>query len=219
MSMLCLTVVAETPDFDLDMGDGYIYFRDGDDLSKAEKITGISTKELQKLFKQENLVMLALSEDNQRQIRVAHYSNELSEKIADLDLLDIKQLAEFRDKLSERLSLDGTLIGTDYVENLDAPINKYVIHTELFSDNGGDYMVTQYVTVKDGAFWHITTYGPNHSNVPDVVPHFSVDDGGIDMSKVFYAVGALFAVLAVMMLILYIKEHRTENSVQNFENQ
>ena len=214
MSVICMTVAAETPVFKLDMGDGYLYFREGDDLSRAEKITGTDKDELQKLFDEENLVMLALSEDNLRQIRVSRYTNDLSIKIGDLDLLDNGEVKKIRDELSDDLGLGGTLVGDDYTENTEAPVKKYIIHRELFSDSGGDYNVTQYVTVVDGAFWHITTYGPNHSDVPNVIPHFSVGAESFDWSVVWRVVGVLFGVFAIVVLVLYLRESKAEKKIE-----
>lgn len=212
MAVTCFNVSADAPKFNLDMGSDYLYFRNGDDLKEAAKITGSEERELKKLFDAENVVMLALSKDNLRQIRVAYYTNELSAEIGNLDLLDIKDLAEIKDSLSDKLSLGGENFSADYIENTEAPINKYIICTELFTDSGGDYSVTQYLTVKDGAFWHITTYAPNHSGVPYIIPYFSVEEDGFDTSKILYIIGAVFAVFAVVVFVLYFREKIAEES-------
>ncbi len=217
-----MTVSAKTPNFDLDMGKEYLYFCRDDDLENAAKITGEDRRDIEKLFDENNLVMLDLSEDNRHQIRVAHYKNELSEKIRNLDSLPVKELAEFEDKLTDSLALGSEVVEATYIQNTDAPIKNYIVRSEFFTDNGGDYVVTQYVTVVDGAFWHITSYGPNHSNVPSIIPHFSVGKSDFELSKVFYLIGSLFAAFAVVVFVLYLRERRSEKikegSDENEEN-
>ncbi len=212
LSVVCFNAAADAPKFKLDMGNDYLYFQNGAALKEATKITGREEQELKKLFDAENVVMLALSKDNLRQIRVAYYTNELSGKIGNLDLLDIKDLAEIKKSLSDKLSLGGENFSADYVENAETPIKKYIICTELFTDSGGDYSVTQYLTVKDGAFWHITTYAPNSDAVPNIIPHFSVEEDNLDTSKILYIIGAVFAVFAVVVFVLYFREKIAEES-------
>lgn len=205
-------IAAETPEFSLDLGDDYLYFYEDSNLDKAAEITSLSEEDLDELFDDEELVMLALSKDNKRQIRVACYENEISEKIGNFSSRSYAEVRELSDELNV-FATGGTFVSRDTVESADAAVNKYIVYSELHTDSGGDYMVTQYITVVDGAFWHITTYAPNHSNIPDVMPHFTVGVESSKASVVFYAVGAVFAVFAAVMLVMYFRERRAERQI------
>lgn len=210
ITAMCALLAAEAPEFSLDLGNNYLYFREGESLEKAAEITGMSEEELNSLFEEEGLLMLVLSEDNTKQIRVACYENEISEKIGDFSNRSYDEVRELSAELFDDFALGGTLVAKDTIQSDAASVDKYMTYSELHTDSGGDYMVTQYITVVDGAFWHIMTYAPNHSNIPDIMPYFTVGEQSGDASKIFYAIGALFAVLAVVALVLYLREKNTQ---------
>ena len=207
-----ISVCAEAPEFSLNLGrDDYRYFKKGDNLKKAAEITGMTEKELSELFERENLLMLVLSEDNARQIKVSYYQNELSKKIGNLAAMeteDVRELAKELYEASDSKYIDVTSIDHD----------KYMCFSELLKDSGGDYIAAQYITVVDGYFWHITTYGPPHDNVAVILPYLTIgSDGRSVASTVLHIVSLGFGALAIVMLVLYIVERRKERKTVQTE--
>ncbi len=129
--VLCLTVFAN--------GEFYVY---GEDNKQITQVFNMPDEGKLKAYCEDNkITYLAVNADNTKQIRRTEFSDAFSEKIADLSVLSDDQILKLSASVSGFENTTGKI-----VKRGDLKFLKIELKTE---DGGGEYVLTQYITVSD----------------------------------------------------------------------
>lgn len=111
-----------------------------DDLSS---LLNMSTSEIDTYCKENNITYFAVNRDNTKQIKRIEYEDEFSKEVKDLSILTDGQIWSMASELSGFPDVLGNLVYDgrgDY---------KFLKTEHKTKDSGGEYVITQFVTVKD----------------------------------------------------------------------
>lgn len=187
----------------LQVGDEFlIYGKDNDKLSQT---LGMSETEINQFCKTNSIVFLAVNSDNTKQIRKTEITDSFSQKIEDLSVMKNSDILELQDSLSALQGVSGTIVEKNN--------SKYLKVEGKTQDSGGEYVLTQYVTVKDGKKHTLSFYtslGENRDYIQKVF-NSQFKDTGVLKVVVILSI-CLFAVLAVVIIVLLIKDYKKEKA-------
>lgn len=135
MIIVMLTTVASA----IEIGDDfYLYGRDDKKLSD---LLGMSESELEKYCKDNYITLLAVNSDNTRQIREITRETEFSKTVKSLAALSDDEIKALTFQLCGLENVKGEIIEKDAYKFLKIEVKG--------ADSGGEYILTQYITVKD----------------------------------------------------------------------
>lgn len=117
-------------------GEFYVF---GKDNTEIAEILGIESNNIQNYYKENSIIYLAVNSDNTKQIKCQSYSTDFSNSIVNISSLS-------NDKI---ISIIPDIIGFENVKGAVVEKNgqKFVKLDLRSSDSGGDYILTQYITV------------------------------------------------------------------------
>lgn len=207
LATLSIAVYAVGYEYAISANEGYITAEAGDDLNQAAKKLNMTTHDLHNYFTQNGLIYLAVSPDNQTQVKISAFSDNLSSKVEDISYLDDAGLSAFIAAISEDSESPAQL-----VENNG---RKYLYIKDTLSDSGGVYTVTQYITICNNKTFYFTGYNPGEDTSNDINTMFEsftlkeiVLQNDLSPSKKFdwkyfwiYAGVAIFGVVAVISIV------------------
>jgi hypothetical protein len=195
--LLCfcsVNVLALTVDNDF-----YVY---GEDNKELCGIIGMSETELDEYCKENNITFLAIDRNNQRQIRKSEITDAFSLKIGDFLALSEDEIVELTEELTGFTGAKGTVI-----EKGDKRFLQIKVKT---TDSGGDYILTQYVTVANSKKEVISFYTSEGVSVDYIERVFSSQfklSGREKALKTVSAIGTvLFSALALVVTASIIKD-------------
>lgn len=214
---LCFTInvcaensVSLTPD-----GEFYIY---GQNTPEVAKILGMGTNDLRNYCDRNEIIYLAVSRDNSKQIRISEKSTDFSNSI-----INITGLSD--DKIE---SLIPDIIGIDNVRGEIAYSGgQKHIKTQLRSkDSGGDFILTEYYTVADRKCYILSFYTNADSDTDYIENTFKTYDSPYFIREqdsaisgwyyVIIAAIVVFALCSVFVVITIIKDIKKEkNSIDS----
>ena len=116
------------------------FFVKGEDDTQISQLLGMTKTEFDNYCNQNNVTYFAVNKDNTKQIKRSEYSDEFSNKVVDLSALEDDKILELAPSLSGFEEARGEVVKHNNLKFLKVEMST--------SDGGGEYVLTQYVTVK-----------------------------------------------------------------------
>lgn len=184
ISVVVLCVMLTTVVSAVDIGsDFYLYGRDD---NKLAAVLNMTEDEVKSYCEQNNINLLAVNKDNTKQIREIIRETEFSKTV--------KNLAVLKD--DEILSLTYQLCGIDNAKGkvIEKATYKYLKIEVKGKDSGGEYILTQYITVKNSKTVTLSFYTSNGEDTGYTDKIFNSQFRDISKTK-----GWLTAALALLL--------------------
>ncbi len=184
ISVVALCVMLTTVVSATQIGDDfYLYGRDDKKLASALSMT---EEEVKKYCNDNDITLLAVNKDNTKQIREITRKTEFSKTVKNLAVL----------KNDEILSLTYQLCGIENVKGkvIEKDAYKYLKIEVKGKDSGGEYILTQYITVKNSKTVTLSFYTSNGKDTSYTDKIFNSQFSNINATK-----GWLTAALAVLL--------------------
>lgn len=204
LSACCLCVFAKSADdYSITIPDEYTTAFLEDDKSKVADIVGISAEKVEDYFKKHGLKFLSVNKDNTSQVKLSVLEDEFSSKIVSFSNLDDDKILKLANSLFtggyEQVSKGTKLVEKDGL--------KFLKFEEKLTDTGGEYIVTQYVTVYGGKTYRLSVFvtGEQQDGLTDKVFNSFVLNQNTDalppLVKIFIIVGiVIFSVIIVLSI-------------------
>ena len=183
----------------IDAGDEFTVY--GEDSGKAAEILGMSETELDGYVSQNNIVYLAVNEDNTKQIRLTVAATAFSESTGNLSLLSDSEIKKLIPDITGDSAVKGDII--------ESGGQKFVLSRVLSEDSGGGYTLARYFTVAGDNEYILSCYtsdGVSEDYIESVFESLDSDDfyTGKDKSPYSYIViAALVLLSAGALFIIY----------------
>ena len=177
--------------------DFYVYGKQTEELAK---IFNMTEKELFNYCERNNITFLAADKENARQIRITEITDNFSKKIGSFSVLEDSEILLLSGDISGFSDVKGEVIGKN---------GKKYLKTEVKTkDSGGEYLLTQYVTVENSVKTVLSFYTAKDVSTDYIEKVFSSESGSKTLAlKVIVVVGiALFSAFALAILALIIKD-------------
>ena len=113
----------------------------GKQTEEVSKVLGLKTQELDKYCTDNNVTYFAVNANNTKQVKRTEISDEFAQKVVDLSAWDDSKVLQLSSSLSGFEGAKGEVINKG-----DYKFLKVELQSE---DSGGDYVLTQYTTVKN----------------------------------------------------------------------
>lgn len=186
ISVVAVCVLLTTVVSALEIGDDfYLYGRDDNKLATALNMT---VDEVKSYCDQNNISVLAVNKDNTKQIREVVCETEFSKTVKNLAVL----------KNDEILDLTYQLCGIENAKGkvIEKNAYKYLKIEVKGKDSGGEYILTQYITVRGGKSVVLSFYTSGKKDTSYTEDIFNSQFSDTSATK-----GWLTAALAVLLLI------------------
>ena len=177
--------------------DFYVYGKQTEELAK---IFNMTETELGNYCEQNNITFLAADKENARQIRKTEITDNFSKKIGSFSALEDSEILLLTGDISGFWDVKGEVIGKN---------GKKYLKTEVKTkDSGGEYLLTQYITVENSVKTVLSFYTAKDVSTDYIEKVFSSESGSKTLAlKVIVALGiALFSAFALAILGLIIKD-------------
>jgi len=197
LAVLCIVpaiaVFASENDFSVKESDGFVIAYPSSDLSEAASIMGIKEKELKTLCRDNDVLFLAVNEDNSVQVRLSRYQTALSKKAEDISALSDTLLGDF--------------IGVSDGEYIKEKINSttFLRVDETLVDDGGKYTSRQYLTIKNGYVYQISVYigdSADPKTADDFIDGIRIIGATIYSPKQKILVGLAISAFLILIIIM-----------------
>ncbi len=177
----------------------YIYGQDNKELSKT---VDMSESELKEYCKNNNITFLAVNKTNTKQIRKIETEDSFSKKIENFFALRDNEILELTEELTGFPDARGTVFEKG---------NKKFLKVELKTkDSGGEYYLTQYITVENSKKEVLNFYTDSKEDISYVEEVFSSQfktSKSTSVLKVISVIGmVLFGGLALVVFVAIIKD-------------
>ncbi len=164
MITLVLTGFKGGSGFTIEIDDSFAIATKASEVDSVAERLGIERDIAVSYFKQNDLKLIAVSENTKTQIRISRFADNFSSSVYDAENLSDEQIAEM-------VSLYGGENKT--TEIIESDGRKFAKIVEVLEDSGGVYTCTQYVTVAGGRTYIITCYNPSDSTSKEIEDIFS----------------------------------------------
>ncbi len=162
----------------------------------------MSEAELVDYCKKNNVTMLAVNQDNTKQVRKTEIGDDFSKRVKSFWSLKDSEILSLAEDLSGVPDVSGEI-----VEKSD---RKFLKITAKTKDSGGEFILTQYITVNNGIKEILSFYtadGEDNGYIEDFFESEFNAESTPTALRVIYIIGiVLFSVLAVITLWAIIKE-------------
>ena len=221
--ILLMIPVSAAGRISLKAGDEFSVY--GQDSGKAEEILGMSEAELDGYVSQNNIVYLAVNEDNTKQIRLTVAATAFSESTGNLSLLSDSEIEELIPDITGDSAVKGEII-----EN---GTQKFVLSKVSSEDSGGGYTLARYFTVAGDNEYILSFYtsqGVSEDYIAEVFESFKSDDfyGENDKNPysyivigalVLFSVGGLYIIYTIIRDLAVKRRHGApESAPDDFSN-
>ena len=189
--------------------DGEFYIYTQQDAQLCEVI-GMTEGELEEYCKTNNITFLVVNKTNTKQIRKTEIKDNFSKKAGDFSAFEDKEILDLAEELTGFSNVKGTVF-----EKNEQKFLKVEVKT---TDSGGEYIITQYITVTEETKKTLTFYTDSKEDTDYIeevfTSQFKVSDT-VSAFKVITVVGiVLFSVLAFMLLVAIIKDTFTRKPTE-----
>ena len=173
----------------------------GQDSGKAEEILGMSEAELDGYVSQNNIVYLAVNEDNTKQIRLTVAATAFSESTGNLSLLSDSEIEELIPDITGDSAIKGEITENDS--------QKFVLSRVSSEDSGGGYTLARYLKVAGDNEYILSFYtsqGVSEDYIESVFESLDSDDFYTEKDKSPYSyivIGVLVLLCAGALFIIY----------------
>ena len=136
--------------FNMEIDEGYQILTE-DNIQKSDELVsslGHNIDSMKQYFKQNSLILFAISEDGKRQIQVTCIETELSKQLNDISLMDE----------GDALGFVGKFIKADNISSVSlVTIGDMKLYEAASTDkdSGGNFATVQYVTIRGGKLYTI----------------------------------------------------------------
>jgi len=215
--LLNLNVCAASYEYTIATNDNFTSARSGDDMSAVAKKLNTTSDKLNVYFNENCLLYLAVSDDAKTQIRLAAFADNFSSAAGDISYLTNTQLEEFINTLSVEDENDCELI-----ENRG---RKYIVIKDSLVDSGGEYTVTQYITICADRTFYLSCYNQGDDTSDEVKEMFESFEINITQNQknTFNYLEALiltgillFSILSIVMIIGIVKSIKRKGTENDF---
>lgn len=190
----------------------------GQDSGKAAEILGMSEAELNEYVSQNNIVYLAVNDDNTKQIRLTVAATAFSESTGNLSLLSDSEIKELIPDITGDSAVKGEII-----EN---GTQKFVLSKVSSEDSGGGYTLARYFTVAGDNEYILSFYtsqGVSEDYIKSVFESLDSDDFYAEEDKnpysyiviaalVLLSAGGLFIIYTIIRDLTVKRRHGTPES-------
>lgn len=186
----------------LQVGDEFLVY--GKDNDKLSQTLGMSETEINQFCKTNSIVFIAVNSDNTKQIRKTEITDSFSQKIGDLSVMKNSDILKLQDNLSSVQGVSGTIVEKDN--------SKYLKVEAKTQDSGGEYVLTQYVTVKDGKKHTLSFYTASDESRDYIENIFNSQFKGNNTLETVAILGiCVFVGVAIVVTVLIIKDIKKRN--------
>ena len=184
------------------------FYVHGEATTYVSEILGMTEDQLKDYVNNNNITYLAVNRDNTKQIRKTEISDAFSKKIGNFLTLKDDEILELAEELTGFEDVNATVF-----DRGDKRFLKVSVKT---TDSGGEYYLTQYVTVansKKEILSFYTASGENTDYIEDFLnSHYKVAKQNTFL-KVLSVIGiTLFSLLAAAVVFVIIKDTFTKNA-------
>lgn len=188
--------------------DFYVY---GQQDAQLCEVIGTTESELKEYCSTNNITFLAVNKTNTKQIRKAEVKDSFSKKAGDFSAFEDKEILDLTEELTGFSNVSGTVIEENGQKFLKVDVKT--------TDSGGEYIITQYITVSDEVKSTLTFYTDAKENTDYIAKVFSSqfeDSSAVLPFKVITVVGmVLFSALALVVLVAIIKDTFTKEPIDS----
>ena len=125
------------------------FYTYSDDKAQLSEILGLDEKNLDNYVSENNLIELGANEDNTKQIKYICYADNFSKKIGNISSLADDKIEALIPDIVDVKDAKGKIIEKNG--------QKFIKCDFLSNDNGGEYVIAQYITVVNKKF-HILNF-------------------------------------------------------------
>ena len=195
--ILLIIPVSAAGKISIDAGDEFSVY--GEDSKKVAEILGMSEAELNEYTRQNNIVYLAVNNDNTKQIRLTVAATAFSESTGNLSLFSDSEIKELIPDITGDSAVKGEITENDS--------QKFVLSRISSEDSGGGYTLERYFTVAGDNEYILSFYtskGVPEDYIESVFESLDSDDfyTGKDKSPYSYIVIAAIAVFSAGALFI-----------------
>ena len=189
--LLSISVLAlDIPD------DFYIY---GEQTQQLADTLGMTKSELDIYCEQNGVSFLAVNPANTKQIRKTVIKDAFSQKIGNLSVLSDKDILYLSGQLSSVENAIGEVVTRNSQKFLKIEVKS--------TDSGGEYILTQYVTVADSQKTVLSFYTDTKEDTAYIDEVFNSQFGEKNTVKYIVVAGvAVFSLLAIAVLALIVRD-------------
>ncbi len=178
------------------------FYVHGEANTYVSEILGLSEDQLNNYVADNNITYLAVNKDNTKQIRKTEISDAFSKKIGNFLSLKDNEILELAEELTGFEGINGTVF-----EKGDKRFLKVSVKT---TDSGGEYYLTQYITVansKKEILSFYTASGENTDYIEEFLnSHYQATKPNTFL-KVLSVIGiVLFSLFAAVVVFVIIKD-------------
>lgn len=189
--LFCIQLNAAAADIEISPGEGF-YTSDGDSEAVARTL-GMSAAELDAYCGENNIVYIAVNQDNSKQIRLSAARSSFSESVGNLSGISDSSLKPLIPDIT-----GDSGVGAEIIEKNG---QKFIKNHLSASDSGGEYTVVQYITVAgktDYVLSFYTSSGESDEYAQAVFETFSCSDFyNIQPQKSYYG----YVIIAAIVLL------------------
>lgn len=188
-------------------GEFYIY---GQNSKEICQVFGMNESELENYCTINNITFLAVNKTNTKQIRKTEVKDDFSKQLGDFLALEDKEILDLANDLTGFSDISGTV--------LEKGNQKFLKLEVKSTDSGGEYILTQYITVIDGVKEVLTFYTDANENTDYIEEVFSSQFKTTDRFfglKILAVIGIfLFSLLAAVVVVAIIKDTFTKKPTE-----
>ena len=204
-------------EFSIDLPQDFYYADEYADKTKISEITGVSVTELEEHYKQNNIKLFALDKENKVQIKISSFADDFSSKTVDFSKYNDEQLKDIaKNILNNEQALNLKIVSSNN--------HKFLTAKEAHKDSGGEYTVTQYITVVNGKNYSLTVFAPidySSDYADEIFESFKLESKVIKAEKKIHLSDVIillliisFAIIATISLISIIISSKAKNEAQ-----
>lgn len=221
--LICgIFTVCVSADSNISLNAGSEFYVYGEESAKAAETLGMSEKELSYYCKENSIEYLAVNKDNSKQIRLTVGHNDFTNSVVNISGLSNDKITSILPQIIGIEGIKGEIINKN---------GQKFIKTELrTSDSGGEYILTEYITVADKQSYVLSFYTDIDANndYADIIFQTYNSSVFIDEQKqsggvwqyILPAATVIFAAISVSIaitLIIDIRKKRVENMLKETE--
>lgn len=183
----------------------FYIFTEVKDKEKVSKIIGESQEELKNYCANNGIVYLAVNDDNSKQIRISRTKSNFSEKIGNLSFLTNDEIKDI---------FMGDIKNSSKYRFAEKNSQKFIVLENIYSDSGGKFVLTQYITVANENLYTLSFYtaeGVDTGYIENVFSNYGCDsflnfNSNSNSGYTFLIVTALLALLALWIVYTIIRD-------------
>ncbi len=219
--LLSFSVSAEGVSFGISVPEGFIESTADNNVEAAAEKLNLEAYDLKECFNNDGLIYLAVSQDAKTQVKLLcfNFNNAFSSKVDDISSLDQEGLDSFVKAVA----------GNNEFEIAENNGRKFVKIKNTLTDSGGDYTVTQYVTIANNMTYYLVCYNDGLDTANEVVEIFESftlefqntqpENSNNNLKMVIAIVSAGGCLAVCVLMVIGIVNTKSKYREETFENE